>query len=197
MRNPPDWIDDIRASLKGGIRSISAPSLFPTPPDLARRVVELAGIESGNHVLEPSAGTGALLDAIRETACAGSVVAIELNAALADSLRQRFDDERTRGVWTILGYDFLEYQPEAVTFDRIVMNPPFDRGADIRHIRHAFKMLAPGGRLVSICANGPRQQAAFHEIAAEWIELPAGTFDGTNVRSAIVVLDEGADRCES
>jgi len=38
------------------------------------------------------------------------------------------------------------------------MNPPFENGADIKHIQHAMKMLKPGGRLVAICANGPRQQ---------------------------------------
>ena len=47
------------------------------------------------------------------------------------------------------------------------MNPPFDHGADIRHIDHARRKLNPGGRLVAICAAGPRQRERFEAIAAE------------------------------
>lgn len=70
------------------------------------------------------------------------------------------------------------------------MNPPFTRGSDIRHINHARKFLAPNGRLVAICAAGPRQRAAFQHTAAEWIDLPAGSFKEafTNVAAAIVVF---------
>ena len=71
------------------------------------------------------------------------------------------------------------------------MNPPFERGADIEHLRHAFAKLAPGGRLVAICANGPRQREELGEVCSEWIDLPAGSFkqQGTNVNSVIVVID--------
>jgi hypothetical protein len=53
-------------------------------------------------------------------------------------------------------------------------------------------MLRPGGKLVAICANGPRQQAALQPEADAWIELDAGTFAGTNVRAAIVVMSSPA-----
>ena len=57
-------------------------------------------------------------------------------------------------------------------------------------------MLAPGGRLVSIVAAGPRQQAWFGDYdGAAWIPLPDDTFaeQGTSVRTAIVVIDKAAD----
>ena len=87
--------------------------------------------------------------------------------------------------------DFLAMNGELGTFDRVVMNPPFDHGADIRHIEHARGKLNPGGRLVAICANGPRQRAALQPIATAWIDLPAGSFadQGTGVNAAIVVID--------
>jgi hypothetical protein len=53
--------------------------------------------------------------------------------------------------------DFLECNGDLGTFDRIVMNPPFANADGIKHIMHAMKMMKPGGRLVAICANGPRQ----------------------------------------
>jgi len=70
------------------------------------------------------------------------------------------------------------------------MNPPFDHGADIQHIEHAREKLKPGGRLVAICAAGPRQREWFEAIAAEWIDLPAGSFNqqGTNVNAAIIII---------
>jgi 16S rRNA G1207 methylase RsmC len=44
------------------------------------------------------------------------------------------------------------------------MNPPFANGDDIKHITHALKMLNPGGRLVAICANGPRQNDKLRSV---------------------------------
>ncbi len=42
--------------------------------------------------------------------------------------------------------DFLAVTPDTLgTFDRILMNPPFERGADAEHVRHAFRFLTPGG----------------------------------------------------
>ena len=86
---------------------------------------------------------------------------------------------------------FLEQTPEGLgTFDRVVMNPPFDRGADIRHVEHARTFLKPGGRLVAVVANGPRQRERLLPIASAWIDLPAGSFEdqGTSVNAAIVVI---------
>jgi 16S rRNA G1207 methylase RsmC len=76
-------------------------------------------------------------------------------------------------------------------FDRILMNPPFERGDDIRHIEHARKFLKPGGRLVAICADGPRQRERLQPIASQWRSLPAGTFkeSGTMVNTALLVID--------
>ena len=80
------------------------------------------------------------------------------------------------------------------TFDRIVMNPPFAHGDDIRHIRHALGFLRPGGRLVAICADGPRQQERLRPIASRWLPLPAGTFadQGTDVRTVMLAIDAPA-----
>jgi 16S rRNA G1207 methylase RsmC len=91
--------------------------------------------------------------------------------------------------------DFLEQNGNLGTFDRILMNPPFEHGADIKHIQHAIHALNPGGRLVAICANGPRQQAtlkAMAETSGGWYEeLPAGTFadQGSNVNTALLVIE--------
>ena len=71
------------------------------------------------------------------------------------------------------------------------MNPPYECGADIEHIRHAYAKLKPGSRLIAICANGPRQREELGELCSAWIDLPVGSFkeQGTNVNTAIVVID--------
>jgi hypothetical protein len=70
----------MRQTLAIGVTVVSAPQLFPTPPELARQVVELADIAPGMTLLEPSAGTGALLKAVREATDEQAIcTAVELN----------------------------------------------------------------------------------------------------------------------
>ena len=173
----------------GGVQVVSAPQLFPTPWPLAKRVVELADVWAEHSVLEPSAGTGRLLSEL-STYQPASVVAVELSQSLADVLRNQVD-AGMYGACSVRCADFLSLNGDLGLFDRIIMNPPFDRGADIRHIEHARAHLKPGGRLVAICANGPRQREALRPIAREWIDLEPGAFaeSGTNVNAAIVVID--------
>ena len=68
------------------------------------------------------------------------------------------------------------------------MNPPFANADDVKHILHARRFLAPGGRLVAICAAGPRQHDALQGLADSWEYLPPGTFEGTNVRTVLLTM---------
>ncbi len=51
-------------------------------------------------------------------------------------------------------------------------------------------MLKPDGKLVALCANGPRQQKEFRDKGEYWEVLPEGSFksEGTMVSVALVVL---------
>jgi protein-L-isoaspartate O-methyltransferase len=191
--------DAMREQLKHGVQVVSAPHLFPTPPDLAARMVQLADIQPGQRVLEPSAGTGNLLRPVfnRFTgADCGRVVAVEVNPRLADSLR---NDRQLRVYanednYRIVCADFLECNGDLGQFDRIVMNPPFEDGSDIKHILHAVTMLKPVGKLVAICANGPRQSEKLEPLADTWEVLPPDTFkeQGTGVRTALLTIERAA-----
>lgn len=174
--------DDMRETLKSGVAVVSAPQLFPTPPDLAARMVALAGVEAGHRVLEPSAGTGSLL---REIQCTGAeVVAVEINPKLATTIGARCAD-------------FLACA-DLGDFDRIVMNPPFERGQDVAHVAHAYGMLRDGGVLVSVMSAGvkfrddakTRALRALVEARGEVEDLPEDTFraQGTGVRTVLVTL---------
>lgn len=178
---------------KEGVTVVAAPQLFPTPPALAARVIEEADIYAGMEILEPSAGTGALAHEAKSVG--GRVWCVEINRQLADMLHQNNNFESVKCC------DFLELTPGGIRgegfggFDRVVMNPPFANAADIKHVQHAYSFLAPGGRLVAICANGPRQQERLktwaEELGGTYEPLPAGSFSesGTEVSTALVIVD--------
>lgn len=92
--------------------------LFVTPAPVCDRLVTLAEISNRDHILEPSAGTGAILRAIRDTAPEAMCDAVEINSGLVRYLRENFN-----GVRVQCG-DFMEWQPVQY-YSRIIMNPPF------------------------------------------------------------------------
>ena len=179
--------DAVKEALKAGVQVAVAPQLFPTPPELAARMVELAGIGAGDRVLEPSAGMGNLAKAIRSAVPGAHLDLIEIDPRLCSILKA--------SGFEVSCCDFLEASmpvcPDSEDgHDCVLMNPPFARGQDVAHILHALKFLKPGGRLVALCANGPRQQAELRPLATTWEELPDGTFadQGTNVRAALMTV---------
>lgn len=172
------------------------PGFFPTPPPVIDRMVAAAELKPGQRVLEPSAGKGDIADAIREAEPEARLEVVEP----AYSLRQILE---LKG-FSLVGDDFMMLAGE--WYDRILMNPPFENGADIDHVRHAFDLLAPGGRLVAIMSEGPffrsdRKAEAFRQ----WLEsvdghsekLPDGSFAGkdafrqTGVATRLVTIEKG------
>lgn len=167
---------------------------FPTPKKIAEYVIELADIKNGMKVLEPSAGRGALAVAAQQSAIDVKVDMFELmpdNNAYIHNLKIKNAK---------IGHpvDFLTVEPTP-SFDRVVMNPPFSRQADIKHVNHAFKFLKPGGKLVSIMASSVTFRGnklttdfrCFVEKQGGYIEeLPHGAFkeSGTMVKTVIVII---------
>jgi len=159
---------------------------FETPPDLCKRMVRIADIEKNGRVLEPSAGSGNILRALSTDI---DKVAIELNPAMLPKLACAGS-----GLQVHEG-NFLSFDaPQFEKFDAVIMNPPFSNGQDIAHIQHALTFLKPGGRLVAICANGPRQAEKLKPIVEQhggtWEPLPADTFkqSGTGVNTVLLSL---------
>jgi predicted RNA methylase len=166
------------------------PGFFPTPRDLAERVARAADLRPGHRVLEPSAGKGDLADAVRRLCPQTAIEACEVNSDLRAILALKG--------YRLVGYDFLEL-PAAAAYDRVVMNPPFERGQDIQHVRRAWLHLRPGGRLVAIMSEGAffRHDAQARDFRA-WLasvgghseRLPRGAFrlSGTDVATRLVVI---------
>lgn len=189
-----DKIAAMRDKVKKGVLEVPASTeAFCTPPSLVAHMADLLEICTGDSLLDPSCGTGNLLAAVLAFALPGHLGAIhgvELNHRLVLAAQERFIRTQAR----IMEGDFLEIAKNRSglrdCYDRIIMNPPFGRGADIAHIRAAAGLLAPGGRLVALCAAGPRQRDAF--AGQDWRAVGQGAFKsaGTMVNVAILVIDK-------
>jgi hypothetical protein len=167
-----------------------AHQFYPTPKWLAERVVELAEIGPDDRVLEPSAGQGALADLIPRGATrdeGAQLVCVEASALHCAILR-------AKGHRVIAG-DFLDASLAdehggllaGYHVDRVVMNPPFDRGQWVRHVEHAAGMLdGRGARLVAVLPSGAPSKLSLPGFTLTWSESIAGAFCGTNV--SVVLL---------
>ena len=191
------------------------PGFFVTPPAVVERIMFEAEISEGETVLEPSAGTGNLADAAREAG--GVVTCVEIRPALVEILKLK--DYPTANA------DFLEWckccqyddsgkvenDKEGFPvllplYDKIVMNPPFEKGQDINHIMTAFDFnLRAGGRLVAIMGEGAFFRLDSQAVGfRDWLEsvggrsqkLPEGSFKAggeitqTGTATRIVVINK-------
>jgi predicted RNA methylase len=165
---------------------------FPTPEPLARHLVELADLREGGRVLEPSAGRGNIAEVLRATSPRSTLEVIELNHTLRELLELKG--------FRVVGEDFLEHQNR---YDRIVMNPPFEKFQDIEHVRHAYSLLEPGGRLVSVLSEAvffrsekkaEDFRAWLGEVGAFVERNPPDAFkaSGTSVQTRTVVIQKAA-----
>lgn len=169
------------------------PGFFPTPRKIVERMLIAADIRSGMTVLEPSAGKGDIAEAIRESRPGCVLTCVEWSHTLGEILRLK------NFPW-VLQEDFLEHSG---SYDRIVMNPPFEDGLDIDHVRHAFDCLKPGGRLVAIMSEGPffrefKKDVEFRDWLAcrrsrgyrmESAFVGAEAFRQTGVTTRIVIIE--------
>ncbi len=166
---------------------------FATPDDLADYLVELAEVEAGQEILEPSAGRGSIVKAVhRELYDAHTVWAFELMPTNMPYLEQIIGCR-------ILGKDFLT---ECDThFDRIIANPPFAKNQDIDHIYKMYDSLKDGGRLVSIASKhwqlaDNKKVKIFRDFLddteAKIYPIPAGRFkeSGTMVETCVIVINK-------
>lgn len=120
------------------------PGFFPTPPAVIASMIDHADIRPGMKVLEPSAGKGDILDELRETQPNADYDAVEPVGELRAILQAKGHN--------VAGSDFMQHGGE---YDRVVMNPPFENGQDADHVRRAYEMLKPGGKLVAVMSEGP------------------------------------------
>lgn len=182
--------------LEQTVKFSNIPGFFPTPPDVIKLMLAAADLEPGIRILEPSAGKGDIVDAIVATVPRSEIFldVLEINHTLTQILGQKGHH--------VNRFDFLEWK--GTTYDVILMNPPFENGQDIDHVRHAFSLLKESGsRIVAIMSSGPfyrsdRKATEFrdwlntvwHEVTDLGPDAFKDSFRSTGVSTKLVVIDK-------
>ena len=124
---------------------------YPTPQSLIDKMLENIDFKAIHTILEPSAGTGNICEAVNRK------LKYANNMYSNDNYRGDIDcveiDEDLRGVlknkdYRVVHDDFLEYQSKK-KYDLIIMNPPFSAGD--KHLMKAIELQEQyGGNIVCI-----------------------------------------------
>jgi len=184
--------------LTGEVTTNREIGFFPTPTKIAKDLVAMGGVEEGDVVLEPSAGTGMIIDALLEVGA--QVNAVEVDVAMQQQLREKYGSDIR-----FLSEDFMTCPPD-FPCDKVIMNPPFakTKGHDcLDHVQHAWGFLREGGTLVSVLPSGVEfRQDKRHVAFRAWVEekggemtsLPALSFrpSGTDVSTLVLRMRKGA-----
>ncbi len=131
---------------------------FSTPLPLAYTVLRAVAIRPGDMVLEPSAGTGML--AVMAECALGRQAAGNLHLnEIADIRRALLCRLFPETLVTAVNAENIADRLPGARPTVVIMNPPFSatpgvhrirHDADLRHLRSAFSMLPPGGRLAAV-----------------------------------------------
>ncbi|UJP63969.1 class I SAM-dependent methyltransferase [Mongoliitalea daihaiensis] len=127
------------------------PEFYPTPKEVVMKMIEpyIAKIDvsgwlspqayyrsglAGKTILEPSAGSGNILDVISDLELRDvEMYACERDPMLVETLKGKN--------YAVISNDFLQYDGD-MYFDLIIMNPPFSNGD--KHLLHAWNILHSG-----------------------------------------------------
>lgn len=116
---------------------------FFTPSSIATMMVNLLKPRPGKEYLEPSAGNGKLIRAVKSKQPECRFVAFEINKDHKKALL-----DIAEGVYL---RDFLASNPLKHLLDGCIANPPFGNGVDLRaHINKMRTLVKSRGRIVTI-----------------------------------------------
>lgn len=192
--DPTDLLKQIAGGEKVNLKKEY--QFFATPDDLADYLVKIAFTEPFplGAVLEPSAGQGAIIQAIHRID-----PDIEVNYCELMDINRSILSNSCSPV-NYLGDDFFNL-PLECKFATIIANPPFSKNQDIDHIRKMYDHLEPGGRLVTISSkhwqiSSNKKETQFLEwldsMDTEIEEIEPGRFksSGTMVGGLIITINK-------
>lgn len=205
-----------QALVRGEVTTAQDVGFFPTPEKLAKRMAKFVVPKTNSdvRVLEPSAGQGALIEAVLQRGA--SVTALEWDQKRRHGLANRFAGDRVIVLHTFPPTslsDFMAFTP-VMKFAAIIANPPFckvGKGDHIDHLLHMLDLLdpdgpngggLPGSRLAcvmpaSLLFREDRRYREARVAISTWqgrIEpIPRASFvaSGTGVNTCVVLIGEG------
>lgn len=177
---PCDVSDAVKKVIMTGcIPDKKSHQFYPTKRGLAEDVISLADIEEGHSVLEPSAGHGGIADYVASK----DLTCVEINDVNCEVLKSKGHK--------VICDDFLFMgEDDLKKFDRIVMNPPFNNGECIRHVKHAMRFMKKGGILVTVLPCTYKESIqVFDGCTVEWSDVYEDQFDNTDIRVVLLKLE--------
>ncbi len=149
-------VRDLEQSLKDTTFVRGGIDFIPTPPQIALEMVAHLDLRGGETILEPSAGLGALIDAILELRSDVHVAAIELNYNACQVMRNKYAREVQVTVYQAGFMEGVWREFESVVkYSRVIMNPPWSKNQDVKHVLYAWdECLADDGILVALVSKG-------------------------------------------
>ena len=160
-------------------------NFYPTPQKLVKKMVEKAENElkmyhkGGYKILEPSAGTGNIVEVVKESFPNSSIDCFEIDDNIRAILKENLKvwNERNKNLYSnvkygdlnIVGEDFLNTQEYFGSYNLIIMNPPFDNGD--RHLMKAIQMQEKFGGKVICLLNAETIKNPYSNIRQDLIKL--------------------------
>lgn len=133
-------------------------NFYPTPKHVVMQMIFDIDLV-GKTVLEPSAGSGNIIEVLKESGA--KVLACEKHPDLAKIAQSKADQ--------FLCLDFFNVDAQQIShIDYIVMNPPFIT-AD-RHIKYAFEIAPEGCQIIALC-NSETLENKYSRTRTELSEL--------------------------
>lgn len=187
---------------------------YPTPKELAQKLVELAEVQKDDFVLEPSAWLWNIVDEIlpkiKDWAKYNNIVLIEKDIEKVKELKEKYNcyewmKDWNDWLWTyssehkmnIYLCDFLNNWVNTNCFSKIIMNPPFSKSQDVKHILKAYTHLEKWWRLVSIASSSIETRQGklyeqFRNLDPQFIKIKENSFkeSWTMVNTVIVIINK-------
>ena len=185
---------DVIDSMVNGVADIKKDfQFFATPSDVADLMVAKLEIQPYEKILEPSAGNGALINAVLRLHSDITIDCYELNPLNRKVL------EKMANV-NVLGDDFTK-RLDNEEYDVIIANPPFSKNQDIIHLMKMWNNLRYGGRIACITStHWMFANDAKNVEFREWIlgkcvfqhKFPNGTFkeSGTDIATILLIFEK-------
>lgn len=178
--DPKDTVAEVAA--KACIPDQRSYQYYPTPNNVAVRLVDWLDIGLLDTVCEPQAGQGGIADLLPKdrTRC------VEISPLHCQILREKGH--------SVTEADFLEWRP-GTTFSVIAMNPPYSEGRWQQHLKYAGSLVDAGGRLGAVLPTSARRAAVdlLPGFKLEFSESIDNAFDGTSISVILLKATKQSD----
>jgi 16S rRNA G1207 methylase RsmC len=147
------------ATNRGSERKLN--DFYATPIDCVENFIDKYSGKIEGDILEPSAGNGNIIKALRNKNIKGNIMALELREEEYESLNKISDE--------LIITDFLQWETDR-KFDIIIGNPPFTYAKEF--VEKCLGLLSDNGKLIFLLRTAFLESKSRYEF---WQQNPLGS----------------------